>query len=229
MADFLISEEILTDIANVIRSKLKNTIELLPEIGTNGVINSNTAIQVAYTEYVDSNAYRVNGQFQGWNDSHSNDRFITYDYLYGPTGLKNLVIYKSDLTCDDPDIPDTNEPFYYLGREELYGSTYDKWQKIEPGVYDWTGPRQYVYTNIVTTEDTPVTDQYTSEDFAAKIEEVYSTGLAQGLDMLGSAGEESLLSSTGARVSSLFNGLTTPALAATDVDVSDLIAEVNEQ
>lgn len=69
-------------------------------------------------------------QYEG---GRSNDEFVSYDYLPDASGNIVPVIYKTctykDDGCNEPYLPDFEEPFYYIGKETVNGATYDVWRK----------------------------------------------------------------------------------------------------
>lgn len=91
---------------------------------------------------------------EGYKDG---DNFIAYGYLENPDGDIVPVLYKTDTNNveDNPEefgFPDYDDPFYYIGTEEIDGTLYDKWRKINLPEEEFafeSDAKCYVYTNIV--------------------------------------------------------------------------------
>lgn len=113
----------------------------------NQLLQSNK-ITEAYVEYVDY----TDGSYQGILESNSGiDTFVAYDYILDNNDVERLVIYKTDTSVSTS--ADTEEPYFFVGKETIEGVVYDKWRKIETGdgQFTWDSTQQkYSYTNEIT-------------------------------------------------------------------------------
>ena len=92
----------------------------------------------------------------GTIDYKQEDKFYAYDYLSNNVGDVVPVLYKSteDLYLEEG--ADYEDVFYYAGKYEMDGVTYDRWRKIEQDTgYDWSGDigRIYALTNVIVDGD----------------------------------------------------------------------------
>jgi hypothetical protein len=175
MNEFLIQRATLEATADKIRDKLGlGKLSFKEEIGTNKVINLGT-VTVYYIEYVD---YGGDGYDGVLPNDHADDVFIAYDFIEDNNGVITPVIYKTDITGDEPDTPDYADQHFYVGQAEIDGVFYDKWRKIEPDseYLDWDSTnKKYIYTNVIIDNN-----EYSPTDFPDKIEEVYNAGYETG-------------------------------------------------
>lgn len=85
---------------------------------------------------------------------HSQDIFIDYGYAENPDGVEVPVLYKTDITTY-PNEADYQDIFYYSGTQEVDGTTYDKWRKIDDSELLWDGTqKRYVLTEVIVTDNT---------------------------------------------------------------------------
>jgi hypothetical protein len=109
-----------------------------------------------YYEYID---------FQGGGPAlgvyKTDDIFIGYGYVQNDQEQEIPAIYKTDRSGLDPTSanyndeyaePDFGDAFVYVGRAEIAGETYDKWQKIDDeDTFTWESDAKcYLYTNVIT-------------------------------------------------------------------------------
>ena len=174
MENYLINGSTLAATADKIREIL-NQSKLMFDPGivnNDGTIDPYT-ISVGYQEWVD-NEQGYDGLEEGQMGS---DEFIAYDYLEDNNGVLTPVMYKTDIYGDEPDSPDYNDTFFYQGKAEIEGTTYDKWRKIEidQGLGWDSVAKKYVYTDqvIISNEIYPI-------EFPNKIQEVFIAGGASG-------------------------------------------------
>ena len=122
-----------------------------------------------YYEYVDCDF----GPGPGLVEYNHDDIFISYDYLENGEGNIVPVIYKTHIKGFDfgheegysPEYaePDTEIPFFYVGRVEVDGEEYDKWKKIDiegdgdPLTWE-TEAQVYLYTNILVEDNQIIYD-----------------------------------------------------------------------
>ena len=182
MADlFLIKGETLKATADKIREHLNlENYSVNPEV----VANERAirwlkpdSVWVDYREFIDD----PNGCYDGQGkDAPFGDSIVAYTYLENNEGIIVPVLYKTS-NAD----PDTEEPLFYVGEEDIDGEIYDKWRKIETQSWGddgfrWdTEARQYIYTNPIVTVNSNV-DGIIPYRFPSKIDEVYGAGYDTG-------------------------------------------------
>ena len=122
------------------------------------------AVTIHYHIFED---YGEEGKTEGIDEYKDTDQFIAFGYAENNEGTTVPVLYKTDLpgAYDNPHefgTPDYEDIFFYVGRETLFGTTYDKWRKIDTSDsgegHDWDNGAHYVYTNIITTDDSSTQD-----------------------------------------------------------------------
>lgn len=103
-----------------------------------------------YNIYEDWDAHYQEGAII---DKHDGDRFAAYGYEENNEGIIVPVLYKHDFASYsiEEEGMDYGDAFYYVGTQELNGTTYDKWRKIESGDdLDWdSAAKKYILTNII--------------------------------------------------------------------------------
>ena len=173
MAEYLIQGETLEAMADKIRDKLGLTkYSFKEEVGADGVFNSG-AVTVYYKEYVDS----TNDYDAGLNsDVYANDVFVAYDFIADNNGVITPVIYKTDISGDEPDTPDYSDQHFYVGRAEVDGVLYDKWRRIEleGDLFTWDSmDKKYLYTNILIDNN-----GISPNDMPDRMDDIYNAGYA---------------------------------------------------
>lgn len=122
------------------------------------LLNTN-AVTTQYRVYIDDE-----GSYGMVEGARGGDIFVAYDYLTPPWGDAPVpVIYKTDYengdVIDEGYPPDYDDIYYYMGQEEIEGVLCDKWRKTDPQfTYPVTQGEKYLYTNIITTEGTSITE-----------------------------------------------------------------------
>lgn len=109
----------------------------------------------AVTKYFDIYEDTVDGE-DGTINYKTTDMFYAYDYLTNSAGVLVPVLYKSDIDIYPDEGVDYQDVFYYAGKYEMDGVTYDRWRKIEQDTgYDWSGDigRIYALTNVIVDGD----------------------------------------------------------------------------
>jgi hypothetical protein len=164
MAEFLeytIKGATLKAIADKIREK-KGAI---PNQFTPSVIDGNGSltreIEVYYTEYVDTH--------EGYETVEGNDGFNFVGYTFSELNGTTVPVL-----LDDYDV-NLADRYYYEGRAEINGETYDKWRKIDERYTLNSTARCYKYTEIITKYESISTVNIPNE-----IENVYSKGYEDG-------------------------------------------------
>lgn len=190
MNEYLIKQETIKATADAIRENLPiAAYEIIPEVAegsADGLLVENS-VTVYYREFIDE--HQEPGADNGYL---SNDTMVAYDYLPNNEGVITPVIYDTDLD-NFGQIPDTDEPFFYVGTATIDGQIYDKWRKIEPsqeegkasaGIYTWDAEaKQYVYTNVIVHSVVkPSTQKIDPADFPSKVHEVHEVGYNKGFN-----------------------------------------------
>lgn len=188
MNEYLIKQETIKATADAIRENLPiAAYEIIPEVAegsADGLLVENS-VTVYYREFIDE--HQEPGADNGYL---SNDTMVAYDYLPNNEGVITPVIYDTDLD-NFGQIPDTDEPFFYVGTATIDGQIYDKWRKIEPsqeegkasaGIYTWDAEaKQYIYTNVIVHSVVkPSSQKIDPVDFPSKVHEVYKAGKTAG-------------------------------------------------
>lgn len=175
MAEFLIQDTTLTAAADKIREYLGvEKFSFKDGVGSNGVFNSD-AVVVYYQEFVD-----YPGEYGGLDqDVYQGDVFIAYDFAEDNKGVLTPVIYKTDIKGNEPETPDYEDQYFYVGQVKIGVNLYDKWRKIElsqESTFRWdTQAKKYLYTNVIVNSNA-----FYPSDFANKIQEVYDKGYQDG-------------------------------------------------
>ena len=130
--------------------------EFLPSVLGDGYDLVEGSVTPYYSEYIDY----AGGNANGLEQYHIHDIFIAYSYLENNNGVLVPVLFKTDPSGvgedADPNYadPDWYDKFYYVGKAEIDGETYDKWRKIydsEDSDLTWDSVGKiYIYTNVVT-------------------------------------------------------------------------------
>ena len=165
MEEFLIQKSTLDATADKLRESLGvNKYEINPQlIKAEGQFDEQDTVTVYYIEWVDGDNY--DGLEEGENPI---DKFLWYSFDSNDKGEIVPVIYKTDIYGDEPNSPDYEDPFYYVGTAEVDGVLYDKWRKIEDGYLPWDGgQKKYIYTNRLV-----LTNEIFPQEFPTKINEV---------------------------------------------------------
>lgn len=101
----------------------------------------------AVTKYYD--IYEDVGSADGTHNYKSTDVFVECRYAENNEGETVPVLYKTDVGMmeEGADYADT---FFYVGRYEYNGETYDRWRKIEENELGWDSEGKiYSLTNII--------------------------------------------------------------------------------
>lgn len=144
MTEYLIQEETLEDIANALREvqDIEKYVFNENAIAENNLLAAG-AVTVYYTEYVDFNSQ----DYPELEEGNSGDfGMVAYSFL--PNNKGEIVPVLQDQYSGY----DIIDHYYYEGKSnEIDGTTYDKWRKISPIVFDWEGGECYKYTNEIIT------------------------------------------------------------------------------
>ena len=166
MEEFLIQKSTLDATADKLREALEiNKYEFDPQlIAGDGIrFDEQDTVTVYYIEWIDSDNY------EGTQESdNTNDKFLWYGFDNNNEDQIVPVIYKTDIYGDEPDSPDYEDPFYYVGTAEIDGVVYDKWRKIEATELPWDGTqKKFIYTNRLV-----LSNEIFPQEFPNKIDEV---------------------------------------------------------
>ena len=116
-----------------------------------GYLNTRS-VTTEIREYID-----WDGEYSELEGPRGGDVFMAYDYLEDNEGKVVPVIYKTDYengdVIDEGCPPDYQDQYFYVGQGKLNGVTYDKWRKIDGGLFTWEGDtKKYLYTNVITVD-----------------------------------------------------------------------------
>ena len=172
MAEYLIQEETLKDVADKIRL-YSTTVEDNGHKYKDGYVNGTEPvegkIEVIFWENIDNLSQAC--QTENYRNADYGSNIIGCDF-----GTHNGVYVPRILLGDD------GSYCYYVGTVKLFGEFYDKWRKIEEAGLDGnTDPtviyrpdspvKKYFYTNQIIERKTE--DKISPKDFAKKIEQIY--------------------------------------------------------
>ena len=112
-------------------------------------------VEILYMIYDDDEGTYIGG-------GKSEDTFVEASYKENNEGIVVPVLYKTKLE----EYPETDygDTFYYVGRYDYHGETYDRWRKIEDNGLSWdSSDYRYILTNIVI-EDNRFMDDVIEEE-----------------------------------------------------------------
>ena len=181
MADYLISGQTLTDIADAVRGSSGSG---EPSIDPNVIDNEQEkllipdAVTAQYVEYIDADERGQEDQ-DYFNDK---DIITGYDFLPNPDGVVVPTLLKSNRIGfeegdDEYSPPDYGDPLYYIETTTINGQVYDKWQKVDQeGYWVWDdGPQMYIYTNPIVQVNSNNGEKYRPTDIPRELDELSIT------------------------------------------------------
>ena len=153
--DIIVQATSKNTLSEIAKAEKHRTGEILEEFIQDETYVKEGLIDIAFYELIDDDAHDF---AEGYKHT---DKFIGYGYMENEQGYVVPVLYKTDTQVRDEGeqdyrFPDYDDPFYFVGRRDVDGDTYDVWRKISYGSEDmeWDGSRRhYAYTNIITTDD----------------------------------------------------------------------------
>ena len=145
------SESVLNENARAIQHEGGGEVVEVPTgtLKTEVIDGDKALVEGAVTKYFD--IYEDFGEDKN-TDYKAGDIFVEYGYAENNLGVTVPVLYKTDVEMmeEGADYADT---YFYVGRYEYNGETYDRWRKIESsgeGALTWdSASKVYALTNII--------------------------------------------------------------------------------
>lgn len=193
MPEYLIQEQTLKSTADKLREYIHpigdNThvinsdfVEVFATDTVRGLLVQGSA-EVFYYENIDDESGFILSEYVSEDPYHGGIAY--YAYLPNQNGDVVPVVY----LLENNDL--FTEPCFYVGTEEIDGTSYDKWRRIEttdreggtagPDNYTWEADREaYFYTNRIVQIADGADVLISPLKFPEKISEVYDRGVADG-------------------------------------------------